>query len=507
MKVLFLYPNKIMVTRLPLGITYLSAYLKNAGHQTKVFDTTFIKCGNFMNDEELRASSLQVRNPDLKAYGLLEKDADVSTEFKRQVDLFKPDLIAMSAVDPNYEFGLQLLKDLKVDHKGIKTIVGGATATFAPDEVILHDCVDMVGIGECEDAIVELCDKLEAGDDICHIENIWVKEGSKIHTNKARGLKDVNDILLPDWDIFDQRHILRPLGGKMYRMGLFYMSRGCLFRCKYCANFALHDMYKDSTLYRIKKPQLLVDEIKLYKEKYDLNFVFFIDDLFPLHKKDILDTFCSIYKKEIQLPFTVNLHPELIAEESFAKLVDAGCRNICVGLESGNDNIRRSVLGRAYKNEQVINVFKLAKKYKIRSSSFNMIGIPQETRKNIFETIKLNRQAMPTTTTLTFAHPYRGTELRKVCIKEGFYDLAREKEYENLYRMESQLSLPEISNRELRGLFKTFQLYIRFPKIFYILIKIAEGDLFFSKFVFNRLKTMFYWVTKKDAYWDFSKVN
>ena len=141
-----------MVTRVPLGICYLfhiwSSYLKRDGHQVKVFDTTFIKCCNVQNDEELRAASLQVRNPDFKKYELIEREADAPTEFEKEVESFKPDIIAMNVVDPNYNFGLELLRKIKSKHKNIVTIVGGPTVTYATDEVIVEDCVDIACVGE-----------------------------------------------------------------------------------------------------------------------------------------------------------------------------------------------------------------------------------------------------------------------------------------------------------------------------------------------------------------------
>lgn len=142
MKVLFLYPNKVMVTRVPLGICHLSSYLKSNGHDVKVYDTTFIKCGNVQNDEELRAASLQVINSDFRQYELIERKSDAHAEFEKEVDSFKPDVIAMSVVDPNYNFGVELLRRVKNKHKDIKTIVGGQTDTYAPDEVIAEDCID-----------------------------------------------------------------------------------------------------------------------------------------------------------------------------------------------------------------------------------------------------------------------------------------------------------------------------------------------------------------------------
>ena len=131
-----------------------------------------------------------------------------------------------------------------------------------------------------------------------------------------------------------------------------------------------------------------------------------------------------------------------------------------------------------------------------------MIGLPHETREDIFETIELNKQANPTSATVTFFHPYRGLELRDLCLREKLFNPAEE----NVYRGESCLSSPLISRQELSGIFKTFQLYLKLPKDYYDLIKIAEGDTEIAKEVYSKiLKPKFDEVTKDEAIWDFSR--
>ena len=299
---------------------------------------------------------------------------------------------------------------------------------------------------------------------------------------------------------------MRPLGGRIYRMGLFAMTRGCLFGCKYCGNRAYAQIYKaGKEYYRIRDVESLIGEIASYKQRYDLSFAFFADDIFPLHKEDVLADFCRLYKERIGLPFSINLHPELIKEEPFRRIVDAGCRNICVGLESGSPKIREEILGRHYKNEQIVRIFSLARKYKIRSSSFNMIGLPHEDRSDIFETIELNRRARPSSATLSFFHPYRGARLRELCLEENLFTLAKEREYENVSRTISCLDLPQISSQTLEGLFRTFQMYIKLPKIFHGLIRIAERESWPGNLIYNALKAVFYIVNYKELVWDFTK--
>lgn len=505
MKILLVYPNKVMASRIPMGLAYISSYLKRDGHNVKVFDTTFMKCGDVVSDDELRELSLQIRNPDFKKHGLTEKKIDVFEEFEREIDAFNPDLIAASIVDPNYSLTLELLTRAKAK-RNIFTVVGGATPTLAPNEVISENCVDSICVGEGEEAISELCIKLENGSDITDIKNIWAKKDGRVYKNEVRPLLNIDKILLPDWSAFDERHLLRPLGGKMYRMGVFFTSRGCLFPCRYCANLAYSRMYKEKgKVYRIKDPELSVNEISSYSDKYKLNFISIADDIFPLHKPDVLDKFCSFYKEKVGLPFSINLHPKLVEEKAFRKVINAGCSNICVGLESGSVKMRNDVLGRTYDNDLIVRIFEMVRQYKIRSSSFNMIGMPYETRQDIFQTIELNRQAKPTSATLAFFHPYRGTELRQLCIRERLFDPRMEKKYESVTRVQSFLKLPQISSKNLDGLFKTFQLYIKLPMVLYPLIRIAEGRTLIAKFTFRVLKILFYAFTNKEMEWEFTK--
>ena len=505
MKILLIYPNKTMTTRIPLGIGYLVAYLKHAGHEVGIFDTTFMDCGSGVSDDNLRAASLQVRNPDFAQYNIVAKKIDILNELDKKISVFKPDMVAVSVVDPNYRFGLILAEKIKEKNKNIFVIFGGPTVTFSPEEVIIEGVVDAICVGEGEQALPELCAAIEEGRKIKNIKNIWCKEKGDIYRNDVRPLIDLDTLLPPDWNMFDERHLIRPLGGKMYRMGVFAITRGCLFRCTYCANFALSGIYKGKgSLYRIQDPEKMVNQIAEFKRRYNLNFIFFVDDIFPLHRPHVLDKFCSLYKEKVRLPFNVSLHAELVKEAQFAKLVDAGCRNVCIGLESGSPSIREEMFERKCSNAQIIEAFRLAHKYKIRSSTFNIIGIPGESRKDIFQTIDLNRKANPTTATLTFLHPYRGTKVRDICLKEKIFDIGKEKAHEDGYRTDSCLNLKNVSAKELNGIFKTFQMYLKMPKICYFFIRLAEGESIFSKIIFSFLKKIFYCITYKEAVRDFS---
>jgi len=517
MNILMIYPNKVMVTRAPLGIGYLASYLKAAGHNFKLFDTTFIKCGIVPSDDALREKNLQVVNPDFEKLGLVEKDIDVYVELEKEIKSFKPNIICISTVDPNHAFGMELLTHCKKLFPEIPTICGGPLSTLVPEDIVEHDCVDIVGRGEAEEKLVELVNLfdehgLDGWEKLYKIPNFWVKDkdyknNGIVHKNTVT-LPNISKGLPPDLSIFDPRHFLRPLGGRMYNMATVVWTRGCVFRCSYCANETFYKAAKVSAkeYYRKKDARLLVRELAEFKEDFNLNFFMFVDDIFPLHEVEIMEEFCELYSKHVGLPFSVNLQPRLVREDTFAMAVKAGLRNICVGVESGSDRVRRKVLKRNYRDEHVVKVFALAHKYKIRCSSFNIIGLPDETREDILETIMLNRKLNPTSATVTFFHPYRGAPLRPLCVERGYMPAGQGK-HEDVYRSESQLVMPQITQQELKNLMQSFQLYMKLPEEYFDLIEMQEDtSQFSSKLIREKiLLPEFKKIQDEESKWDFRK--
>jgi radical SAM superfamily enzyme YgiQ (UPF0313 family) len=517
MKVLMIYPNKVMVTRAPLGIGYLASYLKNAGHEFKLFDTTFVRCGDIPSDDALREKNLQVVNPDFEKLGLVEKDINVFDALEDEINTFNPDVICVSTVDPNHSFGMDLLRHCKKICPDVPTISGGPLATLVPEDIISEDCVDIVGRGEAEERLVELCDAIEehgldGWENLYGIENFWIKdknykENGIVHKNLV-GLPDISNGLPPDLSIFDPRHFLRPLGGRMYNMATVVWTRGCVFRCSYCANETFYKMANATAkqYYRKKDTKLLVKELAEFKEKYNLNFLMFVDDIFPLHEPEVMEEFCRLYKEQVDLPFSVNVQPRLVREELFAMAVDAGMRNICCGVESGSDRVRRKILKRNYNDDHVAKVFSLAHKHKIRCSSFNIIGLPDEERSDIFDTINLNKRIQPTSATVTFFHPYRGAPLRKLCVERGIIDENQGK-HEDVYRSDSQLNMPQITKQELKNLMQSFQLYMKLPEEYHKLIEMQEDQSSFESQMIREeiLLPIYNKIQDSQSQWDFRK--
>ena len=113
---------------------------------------------------------------------------------------------------------------------------------------------------------------------------------------------------------------------------------------------------------------------------------FWADTFFSWTRKDF-EKFCEIYQ-EIDLPFWCQTRPETVRREQFKLLKEIGCDRISFGVEHGNGDFRRNILGRNVTNKKIIDCLSIVKDLGIPFSVNNIIGFPHETYDLAFETIE-----------------------------------------------------------------------------------------------------------------------
>ena len=488
MRILLVHPNSISRGYLIPAITSLSAVLKKAGHKVDLFDTTFFE-SNTVDDVMMKEKNLEFKKVDLSKYRISRKNVNIREEFEKKIREFKPDLIAVSVVSSEFDFLMSFL-DIK-EKFNIPMVVGGIHPTVAPNEVIRCKCIDMICIGEGEEAILELTSKLEKKRDITKIKNLWVKHKGKVIKNEIRPLiEDLDSLPFPDWSIFDERHLIKPFWGDVYKFGYFEMGRGCPYRCSFCVNSYLHNLYEGKGNYhREKSVERIIAEMNHYKKKYNFNFVQFTDETLLAMNEEKLIKFAKMYKEHINLPFYMMTRLETINEEKVRIISSMNlCKLIGIGLESGNEKIRRDVCKKFFTNKKVLEIAMILHKYGLRIATYNMIGLPSETREQIFDTIRLNKKIRSKPCIVYFFYPFKGTPLRKLCEKEGY--LAKE-DKESRPTIDTMLKMPQISHKELKAIRKVFPIYLRTPKFLWSIIKICEKDGLFAKMLYSILINLF----------------
>ena len=248
MKVLFFNPANYLEIGIPQGIAILSAALKRDGHQVELFDTALLKPQDYaVQDNDIMVSPAIFKQT---AYTLedLVKDDTVSIiedEFQKHIDRYNPGLVAVSTMTSNYDCAIDIMKKVKIK---CPVIFGGVHATICPEEVISEYCIDMICIGEGEEALAELCNAMEQGTDYRGIRNLWVKsQNGKLYKNGMRPFVNLDSLPCPDWSIFDSRHLFRPFMGEIYKGGFYISTRGCPGACTYCVNPTLKKKFKNDS--------------------------------------------------------------------------------------------------------------------------------------------------------------------------------------------------------------------------------------------------------------------
>ena len=465
-KILFIYPNTFGMNMLPPAIALFSAILKKRGHKVEIFDTTYYSIDYGIDSDGSKMEKLNVVPYSMEEKGIRLKTEDWKLDFNEKINEYKPDLIAISSTEDMWELGMKVLeeaRDYKIENN-TPVIAGGVFPTFAPEICIKNELVDLVCVGEGENALIDLSQKiLDGGQDFSKVTNLWVKKDNEIIAkNSISKPVDINQNPIIDISLFEEARLYRPMSGKVYKMIPIETIRGCPFTCTFCNSPDQMKLYKGegSNFYRKKKMNLVYEELKHFKEHHGVEYNYFWADTFLGMNKDEFEAFVEMYK-EIKLPFWMQTRPETINDYNMKKLADVGLHRVSFGVEHGNEDFRKKILDRRWKNKDIIAKLSIPHKYGIQFSCNNITGFPDETKKLAFDTIELNRQIDSDNANIYSFVPFHGTPLRKLCEKKG---LIKPETITKCLTSESQLNMPQYPPHEIEEIKKCFSLYIKFPK-------------------------------------------
>jgi len=477
--VLLIYPALFKITGLPIGIASLSAVLGGSGYQVKVFDTAFYALSDKQDWDELRADRLMSKRIVNEEQYWKVKTADVKKDLIESISECKPKIVGISISEPNYEISLMLTRLIKQHFEEVIIIAGGVFPTLSPEIVIEESSIDIVCLGEGETALLELCNRISNDKDYHNIEGLWVKYKGKVHKNSPGILHNINDLPNPDFSVFDEGLFYKPMQGKLYKMINIETSRGCPYNCTYCSSPKLKEFFlrnRGGNYYRSMNMGKIIEQIYYQIDEHSPEFIYFSSETFlAMNKKDFA-MFVEEYKK-IRIPFWFQTRFETITEERVKALKEVGMFWLTLGVEHGNEEFRKNILKRTCSNKSILEGISILNKYNVGASLNSMIGLPFENRELIFETIKLNKKLFEIDNKLEFNIsmfvPFRGCELYDSCKQNG---LLPDKAYSAVSDLsdESVLNFSKEYKQGLKGLMKTFNLYVKLPEKYYPRIKIAE---------------------------------
>jgi radical SAM superfamily enzyme YgiQ (UPF0313 family) len=383
-----------------MGQAYLSGALKAAGHETSILH--------------------------------ISEWLDYPFEIERivsDVRSFHPDLIAMSTGANHYPETRRLLARLKKD-LDVPIVLGGIHATLNSAAVMNDNpCIDFLGVGEGDDAIVDLAAALERGGDTSSIPNVWARCDGMVKANAPRRLKDITRIPWMDLEGWPQFARITELRRGWVNV---YMNRGCPYRCTYCHNngvakilekgFNAPNSSNEALGYlRLRGIDDMLGELKAIMAKFTVNAFSFNDDTFTMNQP-YMKEFLVRYKKEIGVPFVCNTTVLDVDEEMLEVMKDSGCDLVRFGVETATVRIKRQILKRDFSNTKTGEVFKFCRKIGLRSFAFNILANPGETREEMLETLRLNAKLLPNGLKVSLGYPFPGTEYHDIAKKMDLID-------------------------------------------------------------------------------------
>ncbi|HCA79470.1 MAG TPA: B12-binding domain-containing radical SAM protein [Bacteroidetes bacterium] len=362
--------RRVMRPYPPLGILYLSAYLKLHGVEARVFDSTFSE----------------------------------KAEFERYLERERPPIVGIYC---NLMTKLNIVGMIRVCKKsGAIVVLGGPEPPSYLDEY-LSSGADVVVIGEGEVTLLELVRHLsERGTrDLAGIQGIAFRdeEGRVVTTAPRMLIQDLDALPLPDREAISVQAYQSAWKNHHGQSSISLITaRGCPYTCTWCS----HGVYGFS--HRRRSPESVVREIERLQETYRPDLLWIADDVFTINHGWLRRFREELHRRNIRIRFECISRADRLSEDVLSVMAELGCTRLWLGSESGSQKIL-DAMKRGVRVEEIRTMTAAAQRLGIDVGLFVMLGYEGETAKDIEATIEHLKQTRAKTFLTTLAYPIKGT--------------------------------------------------------------------------------------------------
>lgn len=389
MNVLFLMPKTVSALDewyvFPTGIAYVSSALKQ--HKT---------CNVYTKN--------------------LNTVEDIKSVICNMIDQYNIDIIATGGLTIQYHSIRDIITIAKSHNPHIITMVGGGYITSAPLVAMTAiPLIDIGMIGEGEYTICDLIDTLQKGTSLSNVKGIIFRNenGIVIENERRKPIEDLDKLPYPDYDGFDFESTLKysPVNYGIYnkRSAVLITSRGCPYNCTFC-------FHPQGDKYRTRSLDSVFAELEWLIDKYQIESVLILDELFGGNQKRLID-FCNRIKK-YHLKWWVETRVQYATIENLKLMKESGCAQALFGIENVNDSILKS-MNKHVTFAEVEMALKNAYEIGLSAPGVLIFGDPAETKETAENTITWWMSHPEYNIVLTTVQIYPGSIIWNHAVKIG----------------------------------------------------------------------------------------
>jgi len=333
---------------------------------------------------------------------------------------FNPDAVVINVTTPSIDSDLNYAKMCKEESNGkCLTIAIGPHVTSEPEDGLKRGepFLDAVVRREYDYTLKEFADTGKLYD----LKGVsYLKDGKVIDNPDRPFIEDLDSLPYPAWHHINLRDYYAP--AKRNPFLTLITGRGCENQCTFC----LLPQVMYGRRYRVRSAGNVLDEIEYDIRAFpELKEIMFEDDTFTLKKyHGRLKEICQgILDRKIRISWACNARPDLVDQSILRLMKKAGCRMVCVGFESGDEEILRNIK-KGISPDVMREFAKACREASISVHGCFVIGSPGETVHSIKKSAGFAASLPIDTVQFSGLCPYPGTEFYRWC-KEGNYITAK----------------------------------------------------------------------------------
>lgn len=381
MKVLLISANRERTPYpvFPLGLACLAGPLAAAGHQLAMLDLCFTADPAAAVAETLagfpaEAMVISIRNIDNVTFPLTRS--------------YLGDI--RSIIDPC--------------RGRLPVIIGGSGFSLMPVEILSALDADYGVAGEGEEVLPRLLECIGNGVNPAGLPGV-IRRGDTDFV-APRLLERIGT---PDRSLFAVERYHREGG-----MANVQTKRGCPFACSYCT----YPLIEGSRV-RLRPIGDIIAELRELVEKYGVNYIYFVDDIFN-YPPDFAETLCrAIINERLPLNWSAFINPDFMTSSLLEVMQKAGCDAVEFGTDSGSPVMLKN-LRKSFTVDAVRLSSRICRDLGVDFAHYILFGGPGENRETVQESFTLMDEVDPTAViAMTGIRIYPGTAIHQQALAEG----------------------------------------------------------------------------------------